>query len=489
MEKTPLIIGFEGTTLSSELKNHLLEINPAGVILFRRNIHSIPQVRELIADIKNLLGDIIVSVDHEGGIVSRFPPDCPVPPSPLALGKTRDRQLTREACRGQAELAAHLGFNLNMVPVLDLWVNPDNTVIGTRSYSGVPREVAEYSEICMEEHERLGVACCGKHFPGHGRTISDSHFETGVVNYDSDADKRDDLLPFRHAVKKGVPCMMTAHLTYPQIDPDYPASLSKKILGEELRTRLAFNGLIISDCIEMAGLGRQSDTVSLVGTGLQAGVDLFISSFSLKRSYTYQKELKSAILKAGSKERTVRKNLEEVDRRLKTFLERYSTPENKRIDLPEMKKTLDLHERTLKRAKRGKLPEKQSSFFLVEFSNRDFRGINADDEWLSVSKEILARCPAVKESRIIYSYDVNRLLPIIEECNRKQLTCLVLTANGFRDGAYSEIPRALSQAESSMQIALLDERDLTGNCDIEWATWGFNHCTGRMLSHELLRLV
>ncbi|MBU3914502.1 hypothetical protein KKA14_03120, partial [bacterium] len=323
----PLLIGFSGTSITQPLKRHLLAMNPAGIVLFKRNITSFQQTRLLISEIKDLLGNIIISVDHEGGVVSRFPDECPNPPSPKSLRQAGSFEIVREACKIQAETLNYLGINLNFVPVLDLMVNPDNQVIGTRSFSADAEEVAIYGKICVEEHQKFNIGTTAKHFPGHGRTSTDSHFALGEVDYSDEDSLNQDLIPYKAVIKTGVSAVMTAHLMYPALDDTYPASLSKKIVMGILRNQLKFEGLIINDCVEMSGISDHFSPRQIIQNGVQAGVDLFISSFSLKKSLEYQLELKREFNDLITRSEGNMSNFKGIYSRLGSFTERYSVGE------------------------------------------------------------------------------------------------------------------------------------------------------------------
>ncbi|NQU65179.1 MAG: glycoside hydrolase family 3 protein, partial [SAR324 cluster bacterium] len=291
----PLVIGFEGTSLNKKLQQHLLKINPVGIILFKRNIVSLNQTRDLIRQIRELLGQILVTLDHEGGLVNRLPENCPAPPSPMALNRSGDEELIQAACRMQAEILAYLGINLNFAPVLDLAAGFINPAIGTRAFADSPEEVSAYGQICVAAHRDLSIGTCAKHFPGHGNSPIDSHYASGEVRVDEPTLWVNDLRPFRELIAQGIPTVMLAHLIYPSLDPGNPAMLSRKIVTELLREKLGFEGIVISDCVEMSAVSEAYTPSQIIQRGLSAGVDLFISSFSLMKSSEFQLLLKKTI--------------------------------------------------------------------------------------------------------------------------------------------------------------------------------------------------
>ncbi len=482
---TPFIIGFDGTNIDSSLKSHLLEINPVGVVLFKRNIKSVSQVKQLITDLKDLLGPIFVSVDHEGGVVSRFPEDCPVPPSPSALRYADSMELTMEACRLQCELMDYLGINLNFAPVLDLAVDPENQVIGTRAYSSDPAEVSEYGEICLKEHQKLNIATTAKHFPGHGRTNLDSHYTAGNITHSNLEEFQTDIEPFRKLINAGIPTVMTAHLTYPIVDPDSPASFSAKLLKEILRTQLKFSGIIISDCVEMAGLAEGSSPENIVNQGLRAGIDLFISSFSIRKSKDFQLALKQAFLDFLHSHREPGYF---VFDRLKPVRERYITGTCQSKELSDYNDAIQIHQKTLEKVNHSRLNPAYQKMVLVELANRTNKGVNADPGWNQVSRIISGECSLIEKSVINFKCNMEELNDIVILCNENRSTCVLLTYNGHRNENFDDFMKVFQKIKSGVHIALLDKKDLKKSCQNEWVTRGFNAFTGKMLARELLNL-
>ena len=294
LQPLPLILGFPGPRLEEEDKAHLTRCRPAGVILFARNIQSIPQLQGLIKELKALLGDILICIDHEGGRVDRFQGLAPSPPAPFDLAKGGNRELVKQGAALQAELLAHVGINCNFSPLLDLY-DPASPVIGDRAYAAEPELVAEHAFTQILEHRTWGILPVCKHFPGHGRSHQDSHFEAARLEGDLADFAERDLLPFLLACQAEVPAMMSAHLWVPALDPRHPATLSPAILGELLRGQLGYRGLLFSDCLEMAATAEAYSPQAMVDLGCEAGLDYFVSSFSLKKSRGFQVELAQAL--------------------------------------------------------------------------------------------------------------------------------------------------------------------------------------------------
>ncbi len=270
------IVGLTGPNLTAVERKHLRELNPTGIILFAYNCAKEDpdwprQTRELRAEVEATLErSVIFSVDHEGGKVHRLP--APATKFPAA----RDwRTFAGDvgAAMG-AELAA-LGFNLNFAPVLDVDSEASNPVIGARSFSTDTLVVAAAGVEFMKAMQAEGVLACGKHFPGHGATTKDSHLTLPTVENDRDTILNRDVAPFLALMQAGLKMIMTAHVIYPALDADRPATVSHKILTELLRGQLKFSGVIISDALEMRALDYLSRG-ELAEAAISAGVDLLL---------------------------------------------------------------------------------------------------------------------------------------------------------------------------------------------------------------------
>lgn len=479
-QQTPLIIGFEGTRLDRQWRRHLQEIDPAGVILFRRNIQSLEQTRDLVGELKDLLTEAIISVDHEGGIVNRFPADCPVPPSPAALHASGSLDLVRSACRIQAQLLSYLGINLNFVPLVDLALHLENQVIGTRAFSSDPKKVAAFARISVQEHSKLGIGTTAKHFPTHGRSIIDTHETSGVCEHQGQEQLDQDLYPYKKAILEGLPAVMTAHLTFPLLDNELPSSLSRPVIGDLLRTDLGFEGIVISDCVEMKGLSDAFTPKQIIELGLLAGVDLFISSYSLKRSRSHQLRLAEASQAFLAENPLIARTIEQRCNTLKNLQQKKHSHQ-----IPSLKETLDLHRKTLEKAVYRPLATPQKGFCLIELTDRHKRGINTEALGSIVTDQLLAHCRGIVSSTVMTNVEGQALEQLVAAADADGMTCVFLSADGYRTKGFDRICHYLEAANGVIHIALLDPSDLGKRFHLEWATRGFNACTGRMLADEL----
>lgn len=285
-----MVLGFQGTSIPAGLRELIRVAPPAGFILFSRNIEEPAQARELNRELKSLLPDSLPplrSVDQEGGPVQRLAgTDWP---AMRWLGNAADLELT---CRVAAAIGRELAachFDLNWAPVADVCEGSDG-VIGERSFSGDPDVVAAHVAAYIAGARQAGVACVAKHFPGHGAASGDSHTELPVVELDRPELERRDLAPFRAAIAAQIGGIMSAHVRFPAWDEDLPATLSRRVIGGVLRGDLGFDGVIFSDCMEMAALDAWplQRQLSLACT---AGVDAFLVSHTLERQWEIFEQL------------------------------------------------------------------------------------------------------------------------------------------------------------------------------------------------------
>jgi beta-N-acetylhexosaminidase len=269
-----LLPGFAGTTLPDDYRA-LLEAGLGGVCYFGSNTAGGPAATaELGAAIRASNPHAIVAVDEEGGDVSRLHTRLPSPVlGAAALGAADDVDLTN-AVGGWvgAELAA-VGIDLDLGPVADINSDPDNPVIGTRSFGSAPALVARHVAAWTRGLQGAGVAACAKHFPGHGDTATDSHLALPVVDVDAATLAARELVPFAAAVGAGAAAVMTSHIVVPALDPDRPATLSPVVLGL-LRDRLGHEGVVVSDALDMAGASAGCGIPETAVLALAAGCDL-----------------------------------------------------------------------------------------------------------------------------------------------------------------------------------------------------------------------
>jgi beta-N-acetylhexosaminidase len=281
-----MIIGFDGTTVDVDLRNMITEYHIGGVIIFARNVESPRQVATLTNKLQRIAIEsgnpgLFIAIDQEGGRVARLTEDKGFTefPSAMAIGATRDPENAyRMACVVAAEMRA-VGINVDFAPDLDVNNNPSNPVIGTRSFSSDANKVATFGTAFARGLQESRILAFGKHFPGHGDTGIDSHIALPLVSHDRARLDRIELIPFKAAIAENFAGIMSAHVTFPAIDPNpgMPATLSRSVLTGLLRDELGFKGLIATDSLEMGALAK-NDYPPLVGATLAfaAGADVLL---------------------------------------------------------------------------------------------------------------------------------------------------------------------------------------------------------------------
>ncbi|MZE72195.1 glycoside hydrolase family 3 protein [Streptomyces sp. SID5789] len=270
---TVLQPGFSGTTAPDWLLRRLGE-GLASVALFGRNVRTPEQVAALTAQLRAEREDVLVAIDEEGGDVTRLEVRTGSSfPGNHALGAVDDVGLTREVAAELGRRLADCGVNFNWAPSADVNSNPDNPVIGVRSFGASTDLVARHTAAYVTGMQSAGVAACTKHFPGHGDTGIDSHHAVPRIDVDASVLAERDLVPFRAAIAAGSRAVMSAHILAPALDPDRPATLSRRILTDLLRGELGYEGLIVTDGIEMRAISGTYGIERGSALAIAAGAD------------------------------------------------------------------------------------------------------------------------------------------------------------------------------------------------------------------------
>ncbi|ATY62277.1 Glycoside family 3 [Cordyceps militaris] len=282
-------VGFHDTTVNSAITSLIQDYHVGAVVLFKRNVRSAAQLRTLCHDLQQLARDaghaqpLLLAIDQENGLVTRIaPPVAAQLPGPMALAATGSLDAADAVADATADMLRHFGINMNYAPVADVNSEPLNPVIGVRSPSDNPQTVARFAAACAKGMRGRTVVPCVKHFPGHGDTVTDSHYGLPRIDKNREQLEATELLPFRQAVRDGIEMVMTAHIALPRITgDDTPSTLSPRVL-RILRDQFHFDGVIITDCLEMDGIRATYGTVEGALMALQAGVD------SLMICHTYE---------------------------------------------------------------------------------------------------------------------------------------------------------------------------------------------------------
>ena len=286
-----LVAGIEGTQLGQDAVQAVQDYQVGGVILFGRNVESAWQLAELTNGLKDLNGDytpLFLCVDQEGGRVDRMPPEVERTPSAWSVGQTLDTEGVGAAYGALlAEECAAFGFNMDFAPSLDIWSNPDNTVIGDRAFGNDWEWTAFFGMSAVESmEEQGGVIPVVKHFPGHGDTSVDSHVALPVVDKSLEELWQSELVPFNMTLNQedyfgaqagpSAPAVMVAHILLSQVDPDYPASLSHRVVTGLLREEMGFDGVVCTDDLTMGAVSNTYGMGEAAVLAVETGCDLLL---------------------------------------------------------------------------------------------------------------------------------------------------------------------------------------------------------------------
>ncbi|MDE3720027.1 glycoside hydrolase family 3 N-terminal domain-containing protein [Nocardiopsis sp. N85] len=247
----------------------------SGVCLFHNNLDTPEQITALNARLSQAVDTPLISLDEEGGDVTRIGQEHgSAYPGNAALGAVDDPDLTRATLRSLGGRLAELGFNLDLAPSVDVNVADDNPVIGTRSFGSDPELVARHAAASVIGLQEAGVAACAKHFPGHGATSQDSHHTLPLVEAGAEVLRRRELVPFRAAIDAGVRSILTAHIEVPGLGVTGPATLAPHVLNDLLRNELGFDGVVVSDAMDMRGVSGRIGIPEACVLAVAAGCDL-----------------------------------------------------------------------------------------------------------------------------------------------------------------------------------------------------------------------
>lgn len=275
-------IGISGQALTSDEKKFIVENNIGGICLFGRNVADPKQVRELCAEIQSLRHlqvekvPLFIGIDMEGGRVHRLKPPFTTWPALKKLGDLDAPTVSFHFAHRMGQELNAVGINLDFAPCVDVFTNPANTVIGDRSISSDPDMVAKHTSAIIRGYIKSDIITCAKHFPGHGNTLVDSHEDLPIENLDRTRLESCELIPFKKSIKSRVDMIMTSHIKFPQIDPEWPVTLSEIFIKQILRQELRYRGLIITDDLGMKAMTKHYGLTDVPIRALKAGVDLLL---------------------------------------------------------------------------------------------------------------------------------------------------------------------------------------------------------------------
>ena len=297
--------GWHGrTALDYQARFCVQELHAGGMIVMGRNLHDTSQkpvpdidavaVRAMLDELQSLVRTpLLIATDQEGGRVARFG-TVPFTRMPAAAALTTPEEAYRAAYQTARELCC-VGVNTNFAPVADINSNPANPVIGDRSFGATVTDVVPFVEAQVRGYGAAGMLACLKHFPGHGDTTTDSHYALPILSHTLETMQTRELVPFRAGIAAGAPMVMTAHILFPALDTEMPATMSHAILTGLLRATLGFAGLIVTDCLEMKAVADRWGTAQAALAAIKAGADMVLVCHTLER----QKETYETLLAAS----------------------------------------------------------------------------------------------------------------------------------------------------------------------------------------------
>jgi beta-N-acetylhexosaminidase len=322
-----LMIDLSGPSLSPDERALLRDYKVGGICFFRRNLKDRYQVADFTAELRELCAEnLVIGIDQEGGTVVRAV-DVPFSPGNMALSSVNDVDITRKVAAATAHGLKSLGITLNFAPVADINNNPNNPVIGDRSFGSDPQAVASHVKAFVQGLQAQGVAATIKHFPGHGNTATDSHHQLPRLEVTLEQLYETELVPFRAGLAAGAACVMSYHGIITALDPENPGTLSYKVITEFLRDTLGFDGVTFSDALEMNAIASICSPEESVIRALAAGIDMplyNVHQTSVKR----HEAIFNAIEKAVETGRLDKDRLESSQRRLRRLTQRYPATAN-----------------------------------------------------------------------------------------------------------------------------------------------------------------
>lgn len=313
-----LMCGFHGHEVPESLRMLIQEHHIGGIIYFARNVKSVGQVAELGVQLQDMAHQsgapsIWIAVDQEGGMVARLTEGVTLFPGQMALAAGGDPASAYEAGFITGRELKAMGINLNFAPVLDVNNNPANPVIGVRSFGELPERVGLFGASLVKGLQQAEVAATAKHFPGHGDTDADSHLDLPTIPHSRERIDEVELVPFRAAIQAGVDAIMSSHIYFPEYEPrKLPATLSSAVLNGLLRESLGYEGIIVTDCMEMEAIATHYGTVEAAVMALEAGADLILVSHTFELQLAALQAIADAVQSGRLSEERIERSVERL---------------------------------------------------------------------------------------------------------------------------------------------------------------------------------
>ena len=439
-----LFVDFSGQKMNPRLRYLVNKMRVGGLAFFGHNIRNRKQLHKLLSDIRDLNPSVppFLSLDQEGGTVIRIKNPETVLPSAMALGATRSVEMAETAGRVMGRDLRELGFNMNLAPVLDVNSNPHNPVIGVRSFGEDPQLVSDLGCAFIRGLRQAGIVAVAKHFPGHGATRRDSHYALPSLPFGLERLRKVELVPFRNAVNDGLAALMTAHISLPKIteEKDLPSTLSKNVLTGLLRHELGFDGIIMTDGLEMRGIVNHYGLEQAAVRAIQAGADMVLIVWTPQKQAAVRHALLHAVKIGKISEARIDISVRRILRakiKQKIFIQQdFVATKVSPVDR-EINSRIALHAATLVKNAQQLLPldpADQTTRILVASPQRTFR------------QSLAAQMPknTVKQLRLAWAPDKNRRQNDQKKILRaaKNVDIIVL---GLSNSYYLGLPKILKK--------------------------------------------
>lgn len=461
-----LIFGFYGKQITPFLQRFIIEKNLGGVIHFARNIESARQLAQLNSKFQLLAREspskvgLFIATDQEGGNIARLTRDVAVAPNAMALGATASEECTEKVYAVSGSELRSCGINMNLAPVLDVNNNPLNPVIGIRSFGEDPHQVARLGAAAIRGYQRH-VAAVAKHFPGHGDTHLDSHHELPIIAHDRRRLESVELVPFRAAIEAQVAGIMTAHVEFPAIEPKQgrPATVSYQVLTKLLREDLGFDGLIMTDCMEMMAIQGTFGTAEAAVLAVEAGADLVLVS----HSEDLQQQAFNALLKAVRTGRISEQRIDESLARVMRAKERFNLIGNSNEEFDVGRVGCGEHMRVMQEAIRSSLTLVQAQGSNLPVGNERILVVQFEESASTIAEDVLvgmgtlAQALRKKGLTQVEEISVGDLLSSQEQQEvvseaRVYDKILVVTADAHRNPVQARLVKALAQSHDKVIV-------------------------------------
>lgn len=376
--------GFGSTELTPELEQFLAEYKIGNIILFKHNIESCAQLRRLCADIQRCVQKhtghgALIAIDQEGGPVVRLGDDAVNVPAAMAVAAAGGPELARRAGELTGRQLRSLGVNFDFAPDMDVNCNPDNPAIGVRSYGDTPEQVSAYGTEMIRGLQENRVLACAKHFPGYGDLALDPHLDLPRVAKPMEELEKMEFPPFVRAIEAGAASIMTAHVLFPALEPEeIPATMSRRIITGLLRERLGYDGLVVTDCLEMGAIASRYGTAQGAVRTLQAGADIALVSHTVRTAMEAVRAVEEAVRNGVISREELRRSTERILRFKREYRVGEAAPEYDNAGDREEVRQMLLRSIAGYRLPEGKIPDLGPNLLFA--SGQSYRSSNVNNE-------------------------------------------------------------------------------------------------------------